>query len=120
MFRRVALRVATVLQYSCNTKLPTQDDCYDYGLYPLVDRYSMDQVPQQNRGPKGTVADKGSKAVRMKKLKTHFHKERFCTLNVTLRAASPQNQKLMISFCFAQRIYFPLNCLVVARSRTMF
>ena len=61
MLRRLALRVATVLQYSCNTKLPTQDDCYDYGLYPLVDRYSTDQVPQQNRGPKGTVvADKGT------------------------------------------------------------
>ena len=44
MLKRLALRVATVLQYSCNTKLPTQDDCYDYGLYPFVDRYSMDQV----------------------------------------------------------------------------
>ena len=73
MFRRVALRVATVLQYSCNTKLPAQDDAYDYGLYPLLDRYSMDHVPQQNRGPKGIVADKVSKAVRLKKLKTHFY-----------------------------------------------
>jgi len=50
---------------------------FHYGLYPLKDRYSMDQVPQQNRGPKGTVEVKGSKRAHCKKKKKHFHKEHF-------------------------------------------
>ena len=71
---------------------------FEYGLYSLKDRYSMDQVPQQNKGPKGTVADKGSGRVHIKKRKTDFHKDRFCTLNVTVRAVHPQNQRLLICF----------------------
>ena len=70
-----------------------------YGLHPCEDRYSMDQVPQQNRGPKGTVEVKGSERAHCKKKKRRFHTQRYCTLNVTIRAVPPQNQKLR-RFCF--------------------
>ena len=47
------------------------DDMY-YGMYALRDRYSMDQVPLQNRGATHTVEYKGKKSVHKKKLKIDF------------------------------------------------
>ena len=78
---------------------------FHYDLYPLKDPYSMDQVPQQNRGPKGTVEVKGSERAPCKKKKTCFHKQRFCTLNVTIRAVHPQNQKLLICLKGTQTVH---------------
>ena len=90
LFRRFAGKLLRILALINNlptqgltTKVPLHDTTSfiesrrEYELYPLKDRYSMDQVPHQNRGAKGTVAVKGSKSVRIKKKKTHFHKERF-------------------------------------------
>ena len=37
-----------------------------YGMYALRDRYSMDQVPLQDRGAKTTVEYNGKKSVRKK------------------------------------------------------
>ena len=50
--------VATGLGFAGNDKMPK--DMF-YGMYALRDRYSMDQVPLQNRGAKHTVEYKGKR-----------------------------------------------------------
>ena len=91
---RPLFAVATGLGFAGNDKMPK--DMF-YGMYALRDRYSMDQVPLQNRGAKHTVEYKGKRYVYAKKKKTDFDR-RFCTFNVTVRAIQEQNQKLMIVF----------------------
>ena len=87
VFRRFARNLLRILTVTTNlpthvftTKVPLHDtssfieSCREYRLYPWEDRYSMDQIPCQNRGAKGNIAVKGSKSVQIKKKKTHFHK----------------------------------------------
>ena len=52
--------VAAGLGFAGNDKMPK--DMF-YGMYALRDRYSMDQVPLQNRGAKHTVEYKGKRYV---------------------------------------------------------
>ena len=54
------LRCADDVGFAGNDKMPK--DMF-YGMYALRDRYSMDQVPLQNRGAKHTVEYKGKRYV---------------------------------------------------------
>ena len=49
---RPLLAVSSGIGVAKRSQIP--DDMY-YGMYALRDRYSMDQVPLQNRGAKQTV-----------------------------------------------------------------
>ena len=57
---RPLLAVSSGIGVVNKTQIP--DDIY-YGMYVLRDRYSMDQVPLQNRGAKQTVEQTGKKSV---------------------------------------------------------
>ena len=57
---RPLFAVGTDLGFAGNDKMPK--DMF-YGMYALRDRYSMDQVPLQNRGAKHTVEYKGKRYV---------------------------------------------------------
>ena len=94
-------RIASPLTFVAQPMEVKTTDKMDYGLYPLRDRWSMDQVPEQNRGPKETVAVKGSKSVRLKKKEDRLcqrkilHFERHCSscppTNPTIDHLFPRN-----------------------------
>ena len=68
----------------------------DYGLYPPPDRYTADQVPYQNMHVTHTIDLIGATRVHIKK-QLGDAKQRFCTLQVTGRAVSPQNMPFSCS-----------------------